>query len=579
MSDAGNPLDWSISNKHRDKLWAGYMELMKQIRAELDKQGEKDNSHYMLTIASPSSGYLLRGFEGFQALPYLDFVNMMTYDLHGAWNNFVGHNAPLYDTGTDVEIEDAKIYDLAGDGKYYNAQGYLNIDWSYQYFRNALQGGRINIGLPYYTRGWQQVEGGTNGLWGSALLPDQTKCNLGTGNNMGPDALTPQKDVQQCGFGAQGIDNLWFDPDFDGNEIMSGSNPMWHANNLRDNLPTPYVEVYGHSPENPASQYTGDYVEHYDDVAKGSYLWNQEKKVFLSTENEQSFMAKVQYAIDSGAGGIMFWEMAGDYSKPEDNGLGYHYFGRTLTDMAYNAIRSATPMSMTVGSEDFVDPATALDVEIDLVDFYGKGEDNYPLQPLLKITNNSDVDLSGGKVAFNVTAAVPVHPTLDAVSMLRPWRGANDYTVSGAANVDDLTYSILERASSVTGNVGGLPKATSRIEIDFGAKSNKVQLKPGATAYLPFKYFMPMPVPTDFTFTTRAGVEFGRLSENPAATTTDKVTCDMMNIVRGQHPTYVQKYGVGKGTINEYMGAVYLANVWNNDLPTASSWDKLCDFK
>ena len=27
---------------------------------------------------------------------YLDFINIMTYDFHGQWENTVGHNAPLF---------------------------------------------------------------------------------------------------------------------------------------------------------------------------------------------------------------------------------------------------------------------------------------------------------------------------------------------------------------------------------------------------------------------------------------------------------------------------------------------------
>jgi len=27
---------------------------------------------------------------------YLDFINVMSYDMHGSWDSVTGHNAPLY---------------------------------------------------------------------------------------------------------------------------------------------------------------------------------------------------------------------------------------------------------------------------------------------------------------------------------------------------------------------------------------------------------------------------------------------------------------------------------------------------
>lgn len=605
MKNAGNPLDWDVSNQQRDKLWAGYMALMEALRSELDKQGEQDNSHYMLTIASPSSGYLLRGFEGFQALQYLDYVNIMSYDLHGAWNSFVGHNAALFDTGLDAEIKDAKIYDLSTEeGRVFNQQGYLNIDWSYQYFLNALQGGRVNIGLPYYTRGWQDVTGGIDGLGGSAKLPNQKECGLGTGGNLGPHYAGVADNVQACGYGAQGIDNLWFDSarGSDGlhREVFGGANPLWHTNNLEKGLPMPYLDIYHPSdfdqdvsPDKNDPAYSvsytkpedkavvGNYVEKYDAVAEASYLWNAEKQVFLTTENERSFRAKVQYAIDQGAGGIMFWEMAGDYSKPGENGRDHYWFGSTLTDIAYNMIAGSTvPMDLEIGHPDFVDPKLAVDVSVDLVDNHADGDDNYPMQPLLKLVNNSAVDLTGAKVAFNTTAAVPVNPNESISVLTRPWRST--WTIPGHAKVDSVKRDILSYATSINGNVGGLSSQPNRFEIDLVENS----LKPGETVYIPVKFFMPLPVPTNFTFTVSGPgntgeLSFGRLAENPTATVADRLTCEMLGVNAAAIPVWVQPTnggGISDKKMYQHMGVIYLNTQWSSKAPfVGAEWERVCE--
>ena len=101
MNDSGHPDDFPISNARRAELNASYQVLMKKVREELYRAGEAAGKHYLLTFASPSSGYLLRGMETFQAVKYLDYVNIMSYDLHGAWNSHVGDNAALFDTGLD----------------------------------------------------------------------------------------------------------------------------------------------------------------------------------------------------------------------------------------------------------------------------------------------------------------------------------------------------------------------------------------------------------------------------------------------------------------------------------------------
>ena len=67
----------------------------------------------------------------------------MSYDLHGAWNSHVGHNAALFDTGLDSELTQWNVYGT----KEFEGIGYLNTDWAVRYFRGAMSAGRINIGF------------------------------------------------------------------------------------------------------------------------------------------------------------------------------------------------------------------------------------------------------------------------------------------------------------------------------------------------------------------------------------------------------------------------------------------------
>ncbi len=150
---------------------------------------------------------------------------------------------------------------------------------------------RINIGLPYYTRGFKNVQGGTDGLWGRAATTD---CPAGAG-------------LTKCGDGAVGIDNLWHDKDSNGKESPAGSNPMWHAKNLEKGIVGDYLSDYGF-PAN--TQLTGTYARKYDSTLVAPWLWNAQKKVFLSTEDEQSVKAKADYVVDKGIGGTMIWELA-----------------------------------------------------------------------------------------------------------------------------------------------------------------------------------------------------------------------------------------------------------------------------
>ena len=111
-------------------------------------------------------------------------------------------------------------------------------------------------------------------------------------------------------------------------------NPLWHTKNLAAGKIGSY-----------ASKYTDDltlkgtYALNYDSVAVAPYLWNSQKSVFLSIENEQSIQAKTQYVVNKGLGGIMIWELAGDFAL--NSATNEYYIGTTLTDLIYTGFQGA----------------------------------------------------------------------------------------------------------------------------------------------------------------------------------------------------------------------------------------------
>ncbi|GAA0796141.1 chitinase C-terminal domain-containing protein [Spirilliplanes yamanashiensis] len=462
MKDAGHPDDFAISNARRAGLNRSYNALMKTLRDKLNAASAQDGKYYMLTVAAPSSGYLLRGMENFASLQYLDYVNIMSYDLHGAWNEYVGPNASLFDDGKDAELAQAGVYTAAQFG----GIGYLNTDWAAKYFRGAMAAGRINIGVPYYTRGHRNVTGGTNGLWGKARS---------TG--------TCPKGTTACGDGAVGIDNIWHDVE-NGKEVGAGSGPLWHAKNLEKGIAGSYLGEYNLS----ASNLTGTYTRHYNSTLVAPWLWNDSKKVFLSTEDEQSLGAKADYVVNQGLGGVMIWELAGDYDFYADRngGKGEYYIGDTLTTLLYDKFKSASKPGALKATQAM--PADILDVKVDLVE-YALGDSNYPINPKMRITNKSTTTIPGG-AEFQF-----------------------DYPVAAPANMSDQSGSGLKiiRSDHTGNNVGGLKGTFHRASFTIPGWQS---IAPGGTIDITVVYQLPIGGPSNYTVTF-GGKSYALSTDNP----------------------------------------------------------------
>lgn len=122
MNFAGDPADF-----------ANFEQLMEDIRKRIGPDK-------LLTAAFSASTAKLEGFNWPRLVKSMDYFNMMTYDLNGAWSNVTGHNAPLYP---------------------YPEEEYAGLDLDTLRIWMAEKGipsEKINFGAAFYGRGVQTTE-------------------------------------------------------------------------------------------------------------------------------------------------------------------------------------------------------------------------------------------------------------------------------------------------------------------------------------------------------------------------------------------------------------------------------------
>jgi chitinase len=125
--------------------------LLGELRRQLDELGAVDNNHYLLTIAAPIGPGNIRNIEPGTIAPLVDWINLMGYDFHGAWDSTTNFNAPLFRTPTDP-----------GDAG-------LNVDAAVQTYLSAgAPAEKLVLGVPFFGHSWAGVADTDHGLYQSA---------------------------------------------------------------------------------------------------------------------------------------------------------------------------------------------------------------------------------------------------------------------------------------------------------------------------------------------------------------------------------------------------------------------------
>ncbi|WP_283591405.1 glycosyl hydrolase family 18 protein [Clostridium butanoliproducens] len=235
-----------------------YILLLQDLRNALNKQGEKLDKQYELSVALPAPKATLDlGIDIDALFNIVDFANIMTYDLRGAWDDTSGHLTGLYSNPNDP---------LAGKG--------LSVDESVNYLiSKGAEPEKIVVGAAFYTRGWEKVSKGpdpkTPGLYGEASI-------VGTDADQSPSR------------GAQNETPL-----VSGDRGRRGG--VWAHRSL-DKLKAKYPGL----------------KEYWDDIAKAPYLYDENSGAFFTYDNVRSITEKANYVNKNNLGGMISWMASQD---------------------------------------------------------------------------------------------------------------------------------------------------------------------------------------------------------------------------------------------------------------------------
>ncbi|CAG0897863.1 unnamed protein product [Darwinula stevensoni] len=131
----GLDLDWEYPSMRggSDEDRLNYAALVREMRIAFD-----DTDLLLTTAVSPNKFTIEDSYDIQALLESMDFLNVMTYDYHGAWENFTHHNAPLYGHPMDE-----------GNFTYFNVEATVDF-----WLGLGVHKEFINMGMPLYGRGF-----------------------------------------------------------------------------------------------------------------------------------------------------------------------------------------------------------------------------------------------------------------------------------------------------------------------------------------------------------------------------------------------------------------------------------------
>ncbi|XP_063589791.1 mucin-2-like isoform X5 [Penaeus indicus] len=138
-----------------------YAALVKELRDAFEDEGSKvKKGKLLLTMAVPAGqNYIDKGYDVPSLSRDLDFINILNYDYHSAYEPTINHHAALLPAPGTSEYE-------------WNAQ--LNVDWTVKYYISlGAERQKLVIGIPTYGRSYTLLDGNFTDFGASADGPGE----------------------------------------------------------------------------------------------------------------------------------------------------------------------------------------------------------------------------------------------------------------------------------------------------------------------------------------------------------------------------------------------------------------------
>lgn len=123
------------------------------LLAEFRRQLDALRPGLLLTVAVGAGIDKIRPTDPASYHRHLDFINVMTYDFHGAWAGITNHHTALFNSPADPSRGDAALYN--------------SNDAIEAYLQRGVPAAKLNLGVGFYGRGWTGVGPTNNGLYQS----------------------------------------------------------------------------------------------------------------------------------------------------------------------------------------------------------------------------------------------------------------------------------------------------------------------------------------------------------------------------------------------------------------------------